>query len=73
MSVHNGQVIVLNNVTPRQLRELKLFIEKQFTDLPAPDFDLKDEDMDEDNARLECLWAGLFNLCCDLDIEGYEI
>ncbi len=65
MSVYNGTVIVLENVTKEQLDLIKVEIEELFETTPAPTTDsLTDNDM---------LWSGLFNLCCDLDIEGYEV
>ncbi len=65
MSIHDGTVIVLDNVTEEQLDLIKVEVEKLFMTVPEPEMgELTNKDM---------LWSSLFNLCCDLDIEGYEI
>ncbi len=65
MSVHNSTIIVLENVTKEQLDLIKVEVGAWFENLTEPDM----EDYSEDNM----LWHGLFNLCCDLELEGYEI
>ncbi len=65
MSIHDNTIIVLENVTKEQLDLIKKEVEAWFCNLAEPDMENYSDD--------DILWHGLFNLCCDLDVEGYEV
>ena len=53
-------VLVLEHVTPDQLREVKKEVELAFDNLTPVDPD-------------SIAWHALFNLLCDLEVPGYEM
>jgi len=56
-------VLVLDNVTAQQFDIVKNMLEDKFTTLPPHNIDAPES--------LE--WASLFNMLCDLEVEGFEI
>jgi len=68
MSVHNGQIVVLEWTTKEQLEAIKRLVDAYIED----HFSNQDDD-ELDRLQETVLYSGMFNLACDLEIEGYEM
>ena len=71
MSIHGGKVIILEWTTNDQLEVIKKKLDKMSQDAWKEHGDNIFEMSQEDERSI--LTNGLQNLCCDLEVDGYEM